>query len=193
MTSHRLACAVAALSLLFASAHALPAQTKRALSHDDYDAWQSIRGTAYSPDGAWIAYSVAPQWGDGALVVRHVESDTTYRHARGGSPTFSADSRFVVFSIAESKVEERAKKLAELEKGKTSGSSRTGTTGETAQSQARGPGARRFFPGMRGPRGGGSRGGGRGDLGVMDLATGQVEVVERVKGFRVSAEAPFLV
>ncbi len=28
---------------------------KRPLNHDDYDGWKSLRGTAYSKDGQWVA------------------------------------------------------------------------------------------------------------------------------------------
>jgi hypothetical protein len=38
-----------------------------------YDSWKSIQGTKISLDGAWIAYALTPQEGDGELVVRSDE------------------------------------------------------------------------------------------------------------------------
>ncbi len=157
----------------------------RPLTHDDYDSWKSIRGTAYSADGKWIAYTVAPAWGDGELRVRHVENGTRYEHPRGTSATFTADARYVVFSIGESVVEEREKRIRELaEKGKVKSQSSGGGSSRAEE-------MRRRFGGGGGARRGGS--GGKGDLGILDLTTGQVEIVENVKGFRVPEDSSMLV
>src|SRR5690606_33717862 len=83
---------------------------KRPLTHEDYDGWKSLRGTTCSPDGKWIAYAIEPQWGDGVLEVRSVDGDTVYRHPLGSAPRFSSDSRFVVFTIGTSVVEQRQKR-----------------------------------------------------------------------------------
>ncbi|NUO64886.1 MAG: S9 family peptidase [Gemmatimonadaceae bacterium] len=56
---------------------------KRVLTQADWDVWKSIVGTTVSPDGKWIAYSIAPQVGDGELVVRATTSATEYRVPRG--------------------------------------------------------------------------------------------------------------
>ena len=110
---------------------------KRPLSVADFDQWRSIRGDTLSADGRWAAYTLVPQVGDGELVVRALPSGPEYRHPRGylGRPQtragatdrgpafnapnarFSADSRYVVFSIepprAEYEAARRAKKKAD--------------------------------------------------------------------------------
>ncbi|HLQ36621.1 MAG TPA: prolyl oligopeptidase family serine peptidase [Planctomycetota bacterium] len=187
------------------------ASAQRPLTHDDYDQWKSLRGTAHSQDGKWVAYAVEPQWGDGVLEVRATEGDTVYRHPLGNGPHFSSDGRFVVFTIAKSKVEERNKKIEELrkkqsEKGKEGGQEAEPKEAATepAAAPAAGAGGQRRAGG-RGPGGpgGGRPGAGaadaeessreRGDLGIMDLATGKVEVVKHVKGFTLPEPAAILV
>jgi len=170
----------------------VPAQApnKRPLTHDDYDSWNTIHGTVASADGKWVAYALDPQWGDGTLEVKQTEGDVVYREPRGGNARFSSDSRFVVFTIAKSKVEERQKRIAELaKKGKVealvSEPGGESETGEPAPEPA--PGGRR---GRGGARPGGAT---PGDLGILDLATGKVEVVERVKGYRLLRDVPILV
>ena len=51
---------------------------KRALSHDDYDRWPSIRSTAYSADGKWFAYAVEPAVGDGYLYIQQVDGKNCF-------------------------------------------------------------------------------------------------------------------
>ena len=109
--------AVVVLSLSVVPASAQLGNDKRPLNHDDYDAWQSIRGQKISPDGLWVLYTAAPQEGDGELVVRQVESGREYRHPRGSSAEFTADVRHVVFLIdpaeADTKAAKKEKKKAE--------------------------------------------------------------------------------
>jgi dienelactone hydrolase len=218
-------------AVAFCVAAALPAQDqqhtgKRALTHDDYDQWKSLRGTAYSRDGMWIAYQIEPQWGDGVLEIRQTQGDVVHRHPLGSGAKFSADGKFAVFTIGKSKVEERQKKIEELKKPKPApGSERpAGEGGETRGEPGTGaPGAGATggppggmppgFAGRGGRGGGGARGGGRfpgmgggaggdsevessrdrGDLAILDLQTGKLEVVKRVKGFSMPEELNFLV
>ena len=107
---------------------------KKVLTQADYDLWRSIQGAALSNDGQWAMYTVQPLVGDGELIVRSTRSGTEYRHTRGytGRPSsgqgesggpgeegggggtgasaaqFSADSKFVIFSIQPSKEEAEA-------------------------------------------------------------------------------------
>jgi dipeptidyl aminopeptidase/acylaminoacyl peptidase len=60
--------------------------SKRALSHQDYDTWRSIVAPQISRDGKFIAYSFQPQDGDGEVVVRNVSSGTEFRTPRGYRP-----------------------------------------------------------------------------------------------------------
>ncbi|MCC7398353.1 MAG: prolyl oligopeptidase family serine peptidase [Planctomycetes bacterium] len=210
------------LSALLAAATALPAQQKP-LTHDDYDQWRSLRGTTFSQDGSWAAYELAPQFGDGVLEVRQTAGDKLYTQPLGTSPRFTADGRFVVFTLTKSKVEERDKKIADLRKKAkegnqpASGRSEEGAAGEAG---GEGPGGRggpgaaaggrrgSFGGAMPGGGFGGRRGGGagpggaasgpggpgadRGELVVLDLATGAVEKLGKVKGSTVSDDVPFL-
>ena len=94
---------VCALSLVFAPA-ILPrltaAQTgaarqqtaaKRALTHQDYDAWRSIQGQTLSRDGKFLAYAAVPQDGDGEIVVRNLTTGTEFRAGRGWRPARTVD------------------------------------------------------------------------------------------------------
>ncbi|MDE3215846.1 MAG: prolyl oligopeptidase family serine peptidase, partial [Gemmatimonadota bacterium] len=67
-----------------AAASSLAAQApKRPLTPADWDHWKSITGTAISPDGKWVAYSLTPQAGDGEFVVRATSGAAEYRVPRG--------------------------------------------------------------------------------------------------------------
>ena len=92
---------------------------KKAITQDSYDEWRTITGPSLSNDGKWVAYTVSPVVGEGALVVRATSGATEYANiGRGftGRPQlqpsadsaaqfsaqpaqFSADSRFVAFTI----------------------------------------------------------------------------------------------
>lgn len=208
------------LAALLVAASLLPAQSPRALTHDDYDGWKSLRGTAYAQDGRWVAYAIEPQWGDGVLEVREVAGSGLHRIDLGSNPRFSADGRFVVFTRGQSKVAERDKKIAELrKKAKEANKSAAEKAAEkeaeakageaSAAAPAAGEGPRRGGGGRRpgggwpgGPgaaAGAGAAPGGdeaaareRGELCVLELATGKLEVVGKVKGSTVSDDVPFL-
>ena len=144
--------------------------TKRPLTHQDYDTWRSIQASQISRDGKFVAYAFMPQDGDGEIVVRNVASGVEWRAPRGYRPpvpppddpsvniaevlatqarlvrpVFTADSRYVVFSIEPSKAEvNKAKK----EKKKPEEMPKTG-------------------------------------LGIMDVSSGLVTRIEKVKNFQV--------
>lgn len=112
------------------------ASIKRPLTHKDYDAWRSIQAPQLSRDGKFIAYAYMPQDGDGEIIVRNVATTTEWRAPRGYRPpvpppddpganvaefaagqarmlrpTFTADSKFVVFGTEPTKAElNKAKK-----------------------------------------------------------------------------------
>jgi len=63
------------------------AQTgKRPINHNDYDGWRSISGQHLSPDGKWLAYGLFPQAGDGEVVVRNLVTGQETRHPAGARP-----------------------------------------------------------------------------------------------------------
>jgi dipeptidyl aminopeptidase/acylaminoacyl peptidase len=107
---------------------------QKPISYDAYDEWRSIQGTQISRDGMWVAYVLAPQDGDGKLVVRNLKTDTEFRAARGRGPVITVDGKFVVFMIAPAKAEvDKAKKEKKKpeEQPKSSLGIMNLTTGET--------------------------------------------------------------
>ncbi|MFQ5742095.1 MAG: prolyl oligopeptidase family serine peptidase [Acidobacteriota bacterium] len=126
-----------------------PDNSKRPLTHQDYDSWKRIQGEKISADGQWVLYAANPQEGDGELVVHHVVEGTEYRYPRGKDARFTTDASHVVFLIAPL---EEDKKAARKEKKKP----------EEMPKAA---------------------------LGIMDLATGEVTTVERVKNFMLPEKA----
>ncbi len=146
------------------------AQTKRPLTHQDYDAWKSIQSSQLSRDGKWVAYALVPQDGDGEIIVRNIASGAEWKHNRGYRPPpppadaseagppvvagqanravrpfITADSKFVIFTIEPTKAE-----LAKAKKDKKKPE-------EMPQNA----------------------------LGMLDLATGQVTRIEKVKSFQI--------
>jgi dipeptidyl aminopeptidase/acylaminoacyl peptidase len=112
------------------------AVTKRSLTHQDYDSWRSIASPQISRDGKFVAYAYMAQDGDSEVVARNLATGAEWRAPRGYRPPapppdvslpnvaeliaaqarlvrpqFTADSKFVVFSIEPLKVDlNKAKK-----------------------------------------------------------------------------------
>lgn len=87
------------LSAVLVCALPLAGQTRRPLEHSDYDVWSRITSQQLSDDGSWIAYQRTPGDGDGLLVLHEVAAGSDVNVPRGSDATFSADMRWVVFSI----------------------------------------------------------------------------------------------
>ncbi|MBP6821597.1 MAG: hypothetical protein KA368_08640, partial [Acidobacteria bacterium] len=62
------------------------ASAKRALTHQDYDGWRSIQGQTLSRDGKFLAYAAIPQDGDGEIIVRNLATGAEFRSPRGWRP-----------------------------------------------------------------------------------------------------------
>lgn len=120
-----------ALALLASSTATLAAQTpvgKRPLTQEDFDHWRAIQSPALSPDGRWAAYTLAPQVGDGDVVIRATTGTTEHKVPRGyvGRPQlrpaadsgftaapaqWTADSKHLVFLVYPTQAEsERARR-----------------------------------------------------------------------------------
>ncbi len=184
-----LICTVALLATSFAYGFGQQqTPTKRPLRHQDYDSWRSIQAPQISRDGKFVAYAFMAQDGDSEIVARNVATGAEWRAPRGYHPpvpppddpganigefqatqarlvrpVFTADDRFVVFSAEPTK--------AEVARAKKAGSSPT-------------PGSPAGQPGW----GGAAREGLKNALGIIDLSSGQVTRVERVKNFQVSED-----
>lgn len=89
------AAAVALLTVAGASALA----GKKALGHDDFDAWKSVRNMAVSRNGEWTAFAVNPQEGDGVLTFYNTRTRKRVEIARGYEARITADSRWGVALI----------------------------------------------------------------------------------------------
>ncbi|HEY2960830.1 MAG TPA: prolyl oligopeptidase family serine peptidase [Pyrinomonadaceae bacterium] len=166
-----LICTFALLATMALAQQAAPASAaKRALTHQDYDAWRSIVAQQVSRDGKFVAYAYVPEDGDGEIVVRNIATGVDWRAPRGYRPpvpppddsipnaaeliaeqarllrpVFTADSRFLVFGTEPTKAELNK---AKREKRKPEDMPKNG-------------------------------------LGIMNLSTGTVTRVEKVKTFRV--------
>ncbi|MCX6595190.1 MAG: hypothetical protein NTV70_02335, partial [Acidobacteria bacterium] len=101
------------------------AQSKRPLTHADYDGFRSISNQKLSNDGQWLVYGVFPQEGDGEAVVRDLKSGREIRQSAGQRPAptppepgseappaprnltveFTPDAKFVVFTAYPSKAD----------------------------------------------------------------------------------------
>jgi dipeptidyl aminopeptidase/acylaminoacyl peptidase len=138
------------------------APTKRPLSYDAYDYWRSIQGTRLSDDGQWLAYALTSQGADGELIVRNVQSGQELRHARGTSPQFTPDGKYVVFTI----VPPRGDAADEDEPGEAGGAAQAGGRGGAGGSQAS-----------------------RNATGIMALPSGTVTTVEQIGNFRMPEES----
>src|SRR6266540_3426506 len=162
----------ALLALQWSLTAQTPVTAKRPLSYDVVDYWKSIQGTRLSEDGQWLAYATSAQSEDGELIVRNVRSGQEFKHARGTSPTFTPDGKFVVFTIAQAKADEENEAAANPAGGET-------PAAET-------PAARGGRPSTGSGQGGAAARTPRTGLGIMtlDVATmGQVKTFDKVGSF----------
>lgn len=168
-------CAIALIATSLAHAFGQqPANAKRPLTHKDYDSWRSIQSPQISRDGKFVAYAYMAQDDDSEIVARNVVTGQEWRAARGyrppapppddsipnfgeliaalarlARPAFTADNRFVVFSIEPAKAD-----LNQAKKDKKKPED---------------------MP--------------KNSLGLMDLSSGQVAKIDRVKNFQVPEDA----
>src|SRR5215204_5316361 len=126
--SAALFCTFTLLATMLVAQQAVPA--KHPLTHHDYDSWRSVLAQQVSRDGKFVAYAFVPQDGDGEIVVRNIGTGVDWRAPRGYRPpvpppddpgtnlaefqaeqarllrpVFTADSRFLVFTVEPTKAE----------------------------------------------------------------------------------------
>ena len=87
-------------TVILVLAAVLPALAQqRALDHDDVLQWNTIDDPSLSPDGNWLAFVLAPMEGDPALDLKAASGDGPALTVRGTGPTFTSDSRHVVYAV----------------------------------------------------------------------------------------------
>ena len=79
-------CVIALLATSLAHAYGQEASAKRALAHRDYDSWRSIQAPQISRDGKLVAYAFMAQDGDSEIVVRSLATNAEWRAPRGYRP-----------------------------------------------------------------------------------------------------------
>jgi dipeptidyl aminopeptidase/acylaminoacyl peptidase len=77
------------------------AQERPALTPDDYGQWESFvfGSTRVSPDGQWLAYGIRHVNEEDELRIGAVDRDTTIVVSWGSAPAFSANSRWLAWTI----------------------------------------------------------------------------------------------
>jgi dipeptidyl aminopeptidase/acylaminoacyl peptidase len=166
-----------ALSMLVimvsASAVAWQPQSKRALSRDDYDAWRSIRGPQLSDDGKFLAYALTPQDGDGEVVIRSLVNGKEWRFPRGAQPTAPPQQDQTGEPTPEQPPQAPAARLSFTADSRFLVFQILPTKAETEQARK----ARRRPDEMP-----------RNSLGIVNLATGELARIERVRSYQAPEE-----
>ena len=85
--------------ILFLGTAPPAAAQQRVLDHEDVLQWKTIDDPALSPDGDWLAFVVSPMEGDPTLTLKAATGDGPALTVRGTSPTFTSDSRYLVFAV----------------------------------------------------------------------------------------------
>jgi hypothetical protein len=150
--------------LVIAPAYAARAQG-RIITPDDYERWRSIQGATLTNDGKWAVYTIGPRVGEGDLVVRSTSGSTEYRYARGyiGRPSrtpsgWGGGGGGPVYVTSDSRFV-----VFNIDPPMDT---------VEAQRRAKTPADKQTKPSM----------------GIMDLSNGQVTVIQRVRGFKVTKD-----
>lgn len=98
------------LSILFMSGIAY-AQTKKPLNHSVYDNWKSVAERYISNDGNYVVYAINAQEGDGAMMIRNLNTGYQLQVNRGYSAVITNDSKYAIFKIKPSYEQTRQAKI----------------------------------------------------------------------------------
>ena len=87
---------------------AASAQTKQPPNRSEWGRFEqlSVPRNALSPDGVWIAYAINRSSRDNELRIKNIASGTEKTIAFGTQPTFTADSKWIVYSVGYSEAQE---------------------------------------------------------------------------------------
>lgn len=99
--------------LLAATVATLTLQAERKpLTHDLYDNWKQIERPTLTNDGAWMAFEIAPQKGDGELILRSTLDSTKWLTIpRGTTPLFFGNSNYALIRVKQPEMVVRAAKV----------------------------------------------------------------------------------
>ena len=75
------------------------APVKKALDHTVFDSWKEITYKALTPDGAFAAFTVNPQEGDGKVIFYNIKTHAQDSVKRAADIALTFDSRYAVFKI----------------------------------------------------------------------------------------------
>lgn len=76
----------------------LTSQDKK-MTLETYDIWKSIYNVKVSNDGEWVSYILAPEDGDGELILYNTISHEEERFERGENQSFDPDGNFMAFFV----------------------------------------------------------------------------------------------
>ena len=149
---------------------AAPATAKRALTHADYDSWRSIQAPQISRDGKFVAYAYMPQDGDGEIIVRNLATGVDWKAPRGYRPPVPPpdDPGANVGEFLEAQARLLRPVFTADTRFVVFGTEPTKAEVAKAKKEKKKP---EDMP--------------KNGLGIMDLSTGEVTRIERVKSFRV--------
>lgn len=87
---------------------------KPPLDQSVYDRWKSINQTFISDNGEWTSFTINPQQGDGWLYIYNISKGRKDSAARGTSPVFSPDCKYIAYQVLPSYTETRQAKKKKL-------------------------------------------------------------------------------
>lgn len=92
-------------------------ESKRSLSHQDYDDWESIGDKQISNDGNWVTIEISLQDGDGRLeLIKEGSNKNKVSFPRLTNASFSSNSEWLIGLIKPEKDSLRQLKLQKLKK-----------------------------------------------------------------------------
>ena len=85
--------------LLLLAALPLAAQTKPTLQAKDYGRFENLGAARLSPNGRWMVYGITRVNEQNELRIRRIDRDSTRTASFGSQPAFSANSRWLAWTI----------------------------------------------------------------------------------------------
>jgi dipeptidyl aminopeptidase/acylaminoacyl peptidase len=137
-----------------------PTKQRTRVPESEYSRWETLGNGALSPDGKWLAYDFRKGTASSELRYREVASEGEHIVPRGSNPTFSANSRWLLYTI----------------------------NSDTGGASGRGGGRGRGGGGGAAPAAGAAAiaTANRNRLGLVDLRTGAVTTLEDIQSYAVN-------